>query len=119
MSGKIALITGGSRGLGRNTALHLAKAGVGVVLTYHSRKDQADAAVAEVEAAGSQAAALQLDTADTSGFAAFTEELTGTLHRVWGRRTLDFLVNNAGSGVHKSFAETTEEEFDRMVNEHT
>lgn len=118
MSDKIALITGGSRGLGRSTALHLARNGVDVVLTYHNRKVDADAVVAEIERLGGRAVALQLDTADTSRFATLAQELAEALDRVWGRRTFDYLVNNAGIGVHKSFAETTESEFDTLVAVH-
>ncbi|MCB1348179.1 MAG: SDR family oxidoreductase [Maritimibacter sp.] len=115
---KIALITGGSRGLGRNAALKLAREGCGIVLTYHSRRDDADAVVAEIEAAGGRAVALQLDTGDTGGFAAFRDALQVALEQTWQRETLDHLVNNAGHGVHAAFAETTEEQFDGLVNVH-
>lgn len=118
MNDKIALITGGSRGLGRSTAIHLARNGIDVVVTYHSRNAEADAVVAEVEKLGGRAAALQLDTGDTSGFAAFAEQLAEALDQVWGRRTFDYLVNNAGVGVHKSFEETTETDFDTLVAIH-
>ena len=118
MHHKIAVITGGSRGLGRSAALHLARAGVDVVLTYHSRWSEADEVVGEIETLGGRAAALQLDTAATSGFAEFAEQLSATLDRVWGRRTFDYLVNNAGIGIHKSFEETTEAEFDALVAVH-
>ena len=101
---KIALITGGSRGLGRNAALKLAREGCGIVLTYHSRRDDADAVVAEIEAAGGRAVALQLDTGDTGGFAAFRDALQVALEQTWQRETLDHLVNNAGHGVHAAFA---------------
>ena len=118
MTSKIALITGGSRGLGRSTALHLARKGVDIVLTYHSGKAEADAVVREIEAAGRRAVALQLDTADTAGFAAFAERLRGELERVWVRRTFDYLVNNAGIGIHKSFEATTEDDFDALMAVH-
>lgn len=118
MNDKIALITGGSRGLGRSTAIHLAGNGIGVVLTYHSRKAEAEVVVAEIEKMGGRAAALQLDTGETSQFPAFAEELAGVLERVWGRRTFSFLVNNAGNGVYKSFEETTEAELDSLVAVH-
>ena len=118
MDSKIALITGGSRGLGRSTALHLAKNGVDVVLTYHSRKTEADAVVAEIEWLGRRAAALPLDAGATPDFADFAERLAATLERIRGRRTFDYLVNNAGIGVHKSFEETTEAEFDALVAVH-
>lgn len=118
MSDNIALITGGSRGLGRNGALHLADAGVGSVITYQSRRDAADAVVAEIEAKGAKAVALKLDTGDTSSFDAFAGALGDALERTWGRRDFDFLVNNAGMGIHKPFAETTEEDFDLLMRVH-
>ncbi|WP_346910318.1 SDR family oxidoreductase [uncultured Roseibium sp.] len=115
---KIALITGGSRGLGRNTVVHLARKGIDTVLTYHSGKTDADSVAAEVAALGGKAVALQLDTSDTSGFTAFAERLKTALKDTCGRDSIDFLVNNAGIGVFKPFAETTEDEFDRLVNIH-
>jgi NAD(P)-dependent dehydrogenase (short-subunit alcohol dehydrogenase family) len=118
MSQSIALITGGSRGLGRNAALHLARQGTGIILTYLSRSEEADAAVAEIETLGGKAVALQLDTGDTAQFAAFAERLSDTLKKVWGRSTFDFLVNNAGMGINAAFAETTEQQFDTLMNVH-
>lgn len=115
---KIALITGASRGLGRNAALHLARAGTDVVLTYHSNRTEAEAAVAEVEALGRKAAALQLDTGEVASFPGFIAALRGVLNDVWSRETINILVNNAGVGLHKSFAETTEAEFDTLMNVH-
>lgn len=113
----IALITGGSRGLGRNTALHLAQKGVDILLTYHSNRAAAGAVVADLQAIGVKAAALPLDVGKVAGFAAFAETVTTTLGSL-GHDGLDFLVNNAGTGIHASFAETTEAQFDQMVNEH-
>jgi NAD(P)-dependent dehydrogenase (short-subunit alcohol dehydrogenase family) len=118
MSQRIALITGGSRGLGKNTAQHLAAQGVGIVLTYRSKEEEANAVVAEIVAAGGRAAALQLDTALAHTFAAFTEQLQQILQSTWQRNTVDFLVNNAGVGVYAPFAETTEEQLDQMYNIH-
>ena len=118
MTQKIALITGGSRGLGKNTALHLAAQGGGIVLTYRSKKEEADAVVAQIQDAGGKAATLQLDTALAGTFAAFTRSLRDTLQATWGRATFDFLVNNAGVGVHAPFAETTEAQLDDMYNIH-
>ena len=115
---KIALVTGGSRGLGRNTALHLARLGADVVLTYHSNRAEAEAAVAEIAALGRRAVALQLDASRTEGFAAFAATLADELQQGWGRARLDFLVNNAGTGVHSPFAETTEEQFDSLMALH-
>jgi NAD(P)-dependent dehydrogenase (short-subunit alcohol dehydrogenase family) len=118
MTQKIALITGGSRGLGKNTALHLAAQGVGIVLTYRSNQEEADAVVAQIKDAGGKAATLQLDTALAGTFATFTDSMRTTLQATWGRATFDFLVNNAGVGVHAPFAETTEEQLDQMYNIH-
>jgi len=117
-SPKIALITGGSRGLGRNTAIHLARSGVDAVLTYHSNKAEADSAVAEIESLGGKAAALQLDTGDVASFEAFAASLRDTLKTNWDRETIDYLVNNAGIGLHVPFAEATEADFDRLTNIH-
>ncbi|AZO47676.1 MAG: SDR family oxidoreductase [Mesorhizobium sp.] len=114
----IALITGGSRGLGRNTALHLARKGVDVIVTYRSRADEAEAAVAEIEAAGGRAAALQLDAGAVATFPAFAAALKNTLEETWQRDRFDYLVNNAGTGLRKMIAETTEEEFDTLMNTH-
>jgi len=118
MTNTIALITGGSRGLGRNAALHLADAGMGVVVTYRTNREEADAVVHEITAAGGRAAALALDTGAVDGFSAFATQLRETIEAHWGRQTFDFLVNNAGHGVHSAFAETTEADFDTLMNVH-
>ena len=118
MGSKIAVVTGGSRGLGRSAALHLARQGVGLVLTYRTGRAEAEAVVAEIGAADGRAAALPLDTADTSGFAAFAERLTDELERVWSRRSFDYLVNNAGVGIHRSFEATSEADFDALMAVH-
>ncbi|HET6295382.1 MAG TPA: SDR family oxidoreductase [Kribbella sp.] len=115
--GKVALITGGSRGLGRSSALHLAAAGVDVILTYRATKDEADAVVAEIVKLGRSAVALQLDTGEVGSFDAFAEQVGGVL-RDWGRSTFDYLHNNAGNSVAASFAETTEKDFDALVDVH-
>ncbi|WP_348527044.1 SDR family NAD(P)-dependent oxidoreductase, partial [Mesorhizobium sp.] len=104
----IALITGASRGLGRNTALNLARKGVDIVLTYRSRADEAKAAVAEIEAAGGRAAALELDTGAVASFPAFVETLKKTLRETWQRDRFNYLVNNAGTGLRKPIADTTQ-----------
>lgn len=118
MTDKIAFITGGSRGLGRSTALHLAKKRVGVVLTYLSRSTEANAVVAEIESNGGRAVALQLDTGNTAQFAAFSKHFSNTLQQVWECQSFDYLVNNAGIGIHASFVDTTEEQFDALMNIH-
>lgn len=118
MGQKIALVTGGSRGLGRSTALALARAGADIVLTYRSRRAEADAVVAAIEALGRKAIALQLDVADTAAYPEFVQRLRDGLARTWSRERFDFLVNNAGIGLHASFVETTEAQFDQLVNVH-
>ncbi len=115
---KIALITGGSRGLGRNTAVSLARKGMDVILTYHSRQDEAQAAVAAVQAQGRKAVALQLDTGDVAAFAAFAGQVRQALRDIWERDTFDFLVNNAGIGLMSPVAQTSEKDFDTLVNIH-
>ncbi|HSX52272.1 MAG TPA: SDR family oxidoreductase [Cellvibrio sp.] len=115
---KIALVTGGSRGLGKNTVLALATQGVDVVLTYNSKQAEADATVAEAQALGVKAAALQLDVGNSKSFSAFAQSLAKVLEQQWQRRDFDFLVNNAGVGVNTPFAETTEEQFDLLMNIH-
>lgn len=115
---KIALVTGGSRGLGKNMALSLATKGINVILTYNSKKDEALAVVAEIEKTGQKAAALQLNTGDTKSFDAFFEAVGETLKQTFNTDHFDFLINNAGIGINASFAETTEEQFDTLMNIH-
>ena len=115
---KIALITGGSRGLGKNAALKIAAKGIGVIVTYQSKKEEAEATVNEIKQLGVQAAALQLNVADTKTFDAFFVAVKAVLKSVFNAKKFDFLVNNAGIGIHASFAETTEEQFDTLVNIH-
>ncbi|MFR0693061.1 SDR family NAD(P)-dependent oxidoreductase [Enterobacterales bacterium AE_CKDN230030158-1A_HGKHYDSX7] len=116
MTRKIALITGASRGLGRNAALHLATAGVDIIGTYRSQADEAHAVAAEIRQHGGRAVMLQLDVADSAAFAAFAEQIRTTLGETFGRDSFDFLVNNAGIGLYASFAETSEEMFDQLLN---
>lgn len=118
MNCKIAIVTGGSRGLGKNTAITLAKKGVDVIITYHSKKAEADQVVAEIEQLGQKAVALQLDVTNCKSFSAFAQQVQTVLKQTWNCEHFDFLVNNAGVGVHVPFAETTEEQFDQMVNMH-
>ncbi|MDN4039860.1 SDR family oxidoreductase [Massilia sp. YIM B02443] len=114
---KIALVTGASRGLGRNTALHIARRGGDVIVTYHSRAQEADAVVEEIRAMGRRALALQLGVGDVAGFALFAEHLRTAL-RDWGRTSFDHLVNNAGHGDMASIEDTTVAQFDRLVDVH-
>lgn len=114
----IALITGGSRGLGKSMALTLVAHGTDVVLTYRSNQAEAQAVVEAITQQGRRAVALPLDVGKASSFAAFAEQLRATLQQHWQRDRFDYLVNNAGIGVHASFAETTEAQFDELVNVH-
>lgn len=114
---KTAIVTGGSRGLGRDMALRIAERGTDVVLTYHSKADEAREVVAQIETMGRRAVAIQLDTAKTESFGAFADEVQAALQTM-EREHFDFLVNNAGAGVYAPFAQTTEEQFDSMVNIH-
>ena len=114
----IALITGASRGLGKNMALHAARRGIDVLLTYRSNRKEAEAVVAEIEKSGRRAAALQLDVGDASSFAPFIEQVRAVLKNHWQRERFDFLVNNAGVGAHAAFAETTEAQFDELMRIH-
>lgn len=112
----IALVTGGSRGLGKNMALALAARGVDVVLTYRSNQKEAEAVVAEIERSGRKASALQLDVGVAASFGRFAEQVRDVLKNRWQRERFEFLVNNAGIGIHAPFAETTEAQFDELVN---
>jgi NAD(P)-dependent dehydrogenase (short-subunit alcohol dehydrogenase family) len=114
----IALITGGSRGLGKSMALKLAEHGTDVVLTYRSGHAEAEAVVAAIQTLGRRAFALPLDVGKAAGFKSFAEQLRTTLQRHWQRGQFDYLVNNAGIGIHASFADTTEAQFDELVNIH-
>lgn len=118
MNRKIAIVTGGSRGLGKNAIEKLAKNNVDIILTYHSQADAAQAVVQSVAALGGKAVALQLNTGESGSFDAFVAQVKSQLQQVWQRDTFDFLVNNAGVGLHESFADTTEEQFDLMMNVH-
>ena len=115
---KITLITGGSRGLGRSTALQVAGRGGDVILTYHSRADEAARVVAEIEALGRKAVALQLDTGTVAAFPGFATAVVAALRSTWGRETFDHLVNNAGHGDYTPVGGTTEAQFDRLVDVH-
>lgn len=118
MSNKIAIVTGGSRGLGKNTALHLAGKGIDVILTYHSKQAEADAVVAEIESKGQKAVALALDIGNSKSFNGFVQQVATTLKQTWNQTQFQYLVNNAGIGINASFAETSEQQFDQLVNIH-
>jgi NAD(P)-dependent dehydrogenase (short-subunit alcohol dehydrogenase family) len=115
---KIALVTGGSRGLGKNMALNLAKKGLDVILTYNSKKEEALNVVSEIEKLGQKAAAIQLNVADSKTFDSFFTKIKTVLKDTFQKEQFDFLINNAGVGYHASFTETTEEAFDNLANIH-
>jgi NAD(P)-dependent dehydrogenase (short-subunit alcohol dehydrogenase family) len=118
MNSKIALVTGGSRGLGKNMALSLAGKGVDVVLTYHSNKEEAERAAEEIQSLGRKAYVFQLDAGDVKSFDGFLKQVTERLKAETGSRNFDFLINNAGTALYAPFAETTEEQFDQALNIH-
>ena len=113
---KIALVTGGSRGLGKNMAIAIAKKGIDVIITYNSKKDEADEVVKEIESLGQKATSLQLNVADSGTFDAFFGNVSEALKNTFKTDKFDFLVNNAGIGIHNSFIGTTEAEFDQLTN---
>ncbi|HCR3983271.1 TPA: SDR family oxidoreductase [Kluyvera ascorbata] len=118
MNQRIAIVTGGSRGLGKNAVLKLAAQGTDIIFTYNSQRDAALQVVAEVEQAGAKAVALQLNVSETASFTAFAGQVKTQLKQVWGRETFDYLVNNAGIGLYAPFAETSEALFDELMNIH-
>lgn len=118
MNQRIAIVTGGSRGLGKNAVLKLAAQGTDIIFTYNSQHDAALQVVAEVEKMGAKAVALQLNVSETASFAVFAEQVKNQLKQVWGRETFDYLVNNAGIGLYAPFAETSEALFDELMNIH-
>ncbi|WP_428663148.1 SDR family NAD(P)-dependent oxidoreductase [Runella sp.] len=115
---KIALVTGGSRGIGKNIALSLAQKGIDILLTYRSNETEAQNTVKEIESLGRKAVALSLNTADIGSFDAFFQQLIPTLETTFGTDRFDFLINNAGTSLSALIAETTESQFDEMMNIH-
>jgi NAD(P)-dependent dehydrogenase (short-subunit alcohol dehydrogenase family) len=113
---KIAIITGGSRGLGKAMAISIAAHEQDVILTYQHNKADADAVVAQIEQSGRKAVALQLDVADSASFPAFRDAVKQALKQTWNRDTFDFLINNAGIGIHAPITEVTEQQFDQLVD---
>lgn len=118
MRERIALVTGGSRGLGKNAVLKLAAERTDIILTWNSSQQEAQEVVREIEGKGRKAAALQLNVGDTASFARFAQQVKETLTHVWQRDTFDYLVNNAGTGLYAPYTETTEAQFDDAVNIH-
>ena len=115
---KLALVTGGSRGLGKSMAVHIAAKGNDVILTYNNEKADAEGVVKQIEQTGRKAAALALDVSDSKSFDSFVEKLKGVMQAKWNRNEFDFLVNNAGIGVYATFAETSEKQFDELMRIH-
>lgn len=115
---KIAVITGGSRGLGRSAAEHVARRGAGVIITYLSDEAAAKETVGALEKLGAKAVALPLDVRRAGSFADFAGRVKQALQQTWGRERFDWLVNNAGTGLHAAFADTSEAELDDMFAVH-
>src|SRR3990167_8116615 len=118
MNRKIALITGASRGLGKNAALHLAAQGVDIIGTYNSKADEAQELVADIERLGARAVMLQLDVSESERFEAFATQVADVLHSRFDRKHFDFLLNNAGIGLTANFVDTTVAQFDLLMNIH-
>ena len=116
MKAKIALVTGGSRGLGRSMALHLAKKGIDIILTYNSNKSAADSVVAEIESDGCKAVAIQLDVSKSHTFDSFSQSVNDVLKTQWKAEQFNYLINNAGIGISAPLTKTTEAQFDELMN---
>ncbi|MDE1900579.1 MAG: SDR family oxidoreductase [Alphaproteobacteria bacterium] len=115
---KIAIITGGNRGVGKNTALTLAKRGVGVILTYNSNRAEASAVAAQIKEGGGKAVALQLDVTRIKSFKDFGKLVAEVLEKEWGQKTFNYLINNAGIAQRTPIKDVTEEQFDGLVDVH-
>ena len=118
MSERIALVTGGSRGLGKNAVLKLAAEGTGIILTYNSSEREAQNVVREIEQKGVKAVALQLNVGEIATFGGFAKKVQESLKTVWQRDTFDYLLNNAGTGLYAPYTDTTEAQFDEALNIH-
>lgn len=116
MTGSIAIVIGGSSGIGQSAAIELAGRGAGIILTYNRHRDGADHTVAHIQAAGGKAVAIQFDAARSGDFASFRDAVTQALNDNWQRATFEYLVNNAGVGETMMFENTTEEVFDTLIN---
>ena len=115
---RIAIVTGGSRGIGKAAALECAKRGIGVIVTYNSHKPGADEVVRHIESLGGKAVALSLDVGKSETFPAFAEQMAMALAATWGSANFDFLVNNAGFGIFNLIENVTSEQFDHLMNVH-
>ena len=116
---KIALVTGGSRGIGKDTALQLARKGLDSIITYKSSKEEASEVVSKINEIGAKAQAFQLDLSEPiDTFNSFISDVSDYLKETYGEAKFDYLINNGGIGGHTSVAEASEKEFDLMVNVH-
>ena len=113
---KVAIITGGSRGIGKSIALSTAKRGTGVILSYNSHPEEGEAVVGELNTRGAKAVALKLDSSETASFAEFVGRVAQVLKAEWNRDDFDYLVNNAGIAQRSLIKDTTEQIFDQLVN---
>lgn len=118
MAEKIALITGGSRGLGKSMALYLADSGSDIIITYNSNKELADEVVKEIESKGRKAFSLQYDSSDFSALDNFVQQFKEALQNKFNVSSFDFLINNAGIGASIPFEKVTEADFDKFMNIH-
>lgn len=118
MKNKIAIVTGGSRGLGKNMAIALAKKGLDVVITYNSNKEAADGVVAEIKNTGRKAKAFQLNTSDITGFDAFIADVNAWTTKEYGTQGFDYLINNAGTALYAPVTDVTEQQMDGIFNIH-
>ncbi|AZB26670.1 SDR family oxidoreductase [Chryseobacterium bernardetii] len=115
---KVALVTGGNRGLGKNSALKIAQKGLDVIITYRSNRDEAEDVVNEIKEMGRNAVAFQLDTKDRKSFDAFVKNVTTHLQETAGNPNIDYLINNAGTALYSPITEVTEEQMDDIVDIH-
>lgn len=115
---KIALVTGGSRGLGKDMVLRLAEKGIDVILTYHSQEEAALNVVAQVEQTGQKAAALKLDAGNVKSFDPFFDQLKDVLKNTFHTDRFDFLINNGGIGRNGLLGSVSEDMFDELLNVH-
>ncbi|MBK6538407.1 MAG: SDR family oxidoreductase [Ignavibacteria bacterium] len=118
MKNKIALVTGGGRGLGKDMALSLAKKGIDVIITYNNKMEDADKVAAEIITTGQMSASLKFDVSDIKSIDNFIKQLSETLKTKFSSERFDFLINNAGIGATIPFDKVTEDVFDNFVNVH-
>jgi NAD(P)-dependent dehydrogenase (short-subunit alcohol dehydrogenase family) len=114
----IVIVTGGSRGLGKSAALHCARRGLGVILTYNSHREGAEDVVHQIEAAGGKAVAFELDIRDTDSLPGFKDRVSDALRATWNRVAFEYLVNNAGYGLYSPIGTVTEAQFDGLFGVH-